>query len=50
MSYKLNNILFLWLLFFYFDGSQDSIRGIVEKGIDSLLDDGLFKDIPIVVC
>ena len=31
-----------------FDGSKDSIGDIVEIGIDSLLDDGLFKDIPIV--
>lgn len=31
-----------------FDGSKDSIGDIVELGIDSLLDDGLFKDIPIV--
>lgn len=31
-----------------FDGSEDSIGDIVELGIDSLLDDGLFKDIPIV--
>lgn len=31
-----------------FDGSKDSIGNIVELGIDSLLDDGLFKDIPIV--
>ena len=28
--------------------SKDSIGDIVEIGIDSLLDDGLFKDIPIV--
>ena len=31
-----------------FDGSKDSIGDIVELGIDSLLDDGAFKDIPIV--
>ena len=31
-----------------FDGSKDSIGDIVEIGIDSLLDDGLFKDVPIV--
>ena len=31
-----------------FNGSKDSIGDIVELGIDSLLDDGLFKDIPIV--
>lgn len=31
-----------------FDGSKDSIGDIVELGIDSLLDDGLLKDIPIV--
>ena len=31
-----------------FDGSKDSIGDIVEIGIDSLLDDGLFKDIPLV--
>lgn len=31
-----------------FDGSKDSIGNIVELGIDSLLDDGLFKNIPIV--
>lgn len=31
-----------------FDGSKDSIGDIAELGIDSLLEDGLFKDIPIV--
>lgn len=31
-----------------FDGSKDSIGDIVELGIDSLLDDGVFKDILIV--
>lgn len=31
-----------------FDGSKDSIGDITELGIDSLLDDGVFKDLPIV--
>lgn len=31
-----------------FDGSKDSLSNIVELGIDSLLDEGLIKDIPIV--
>lgn len=31
-----------------FDGSKDSIVDLTELGIDSLLDDGLLKDIPIV--
>ena len=31
-----------------FDGNKDIIGEIAELGIDSLLDDGLFKDIPIV--
>lgn len=31
-----------------FDGSKDSIGDIAGLGIDSLLEDGLFKDIPIV--
>lgn len=31
-----------------FDGSKDFIEDIVEVGIDSVLDEGLLKDIPIV--
>lgn len=31
-----------------FDGSKDSIGDITELGIDSLLDDSVFKDLPIV--
>lgn len=31
-----------------FDESKDSIGDITELGIDSLLDDGVFKDLPIV--
>lgn len=31
-----------------FDGSKDSIGDITELGIDSLLGDGVFKDLPIV--
>ena len=31
-----------------FDGSKDPIGDITELGIDSLLDDGVFKDLPIV--
>lgn len=31
-----------------FDGSKDSIGDITELGIDSLLDDVVFKDLPIV--
>lgn len=31
-----------------FNGSKDSLSDIAELGIDSLLDDGLLKDIPIV--
>ena len=31
-----------------FDGSKYSIGDITELGIDSLLDDGVFKDLPIV--
>lgn len=31
-----------------FDGSKDFIEEIVEVGIDSVLDEGLLKDIPIV--
>ena len=31
-----------------FDGSKDHIGDITELGIDSLLDDGVFKDLPIV--
>ena len=31
-----------------FDESKDPIGDITELGIDSLLDDGVFKDLPIV--
>lgn len=31
-----------------FDSSKDSIMNLTELGIDSLLDDGLLKDVPIV--
>lgn len=31
-----------------FDGSKDSIMELTELGIDSLLDDGLLKDVPII--
>ena len=31
-----------------FDGSSDTIKDLCEFGIDSILDDGVFKEFPIV--
>lgn len=31
-----------------FDGSKDAIGSLLEVGIDSILDDGLFKEVPVV--